>query len=298
MDVYLTFDDGIQAGTEEVLDVLKATGVKGTFFLIGNELQNSYKRNQVKLLDLLHRINTYHDIGMHSYSHTNFNYAAYYKNNGVQIDRDGTMRSIVNDFKKGEALIAEFLGDAWIVFPKNKRANLARLPGRNSFCVSRQPAMEQHDFSKSFCRFQKGTERCSRELYEAGYNIYGWNVEWEMSFELHKVALEQKQLKETTTGINYMINEDFYPDLDMYSPEHIDKDRLTEDWTSVFNKIMATIGQQGMAILLMHDRAFRKGGKDKVGNFDPYNNDAANKLHSLIVQLKNRQVCFKGLQNL
>lgn len=32
-EVYLTFDDGIQAGTEEVLEVLKETGVKGTFFL-------------------------------------------------------------------------------------------------------------------------------------------------------------------------------------------------------------------------------------------------------------------------
>lgn len=37
-EIYLTFDDGIQAGTEEVLQVLRDTGVKGTFFLTGIHL--------------------------------------------------------------------------------------------------------------------------------------------------------------------------------------------------------------------------------------------------------------------
>lgn len=35
-EIYLTFDDGIQAGTEEVLELLKRKGIKGTFFLDRN----------------------------------------------------------------------------------------------------------------------------------------------------------------------------------------------------------------------------------------------------------------------
>ena len=32
-EIYLTFDDGIQAGTEEVLQLLKEKGIKGTFMV-------------------------------------------------------------------------------------------------------------------------------------------------------------------------------------------------------------------------------------------------------------------------
>ncbi|HEY8898438.1 MAG TPA: polysaccharide deacetylase family protein [Niastella sp.] len=293
MNVYLTFDDGIQAGTEEVLDVLKETGVKATFFLIGNELQYSYKRNPAKLLRLLQQMNNCHDIGMHSFSHSNFNYAAYYENNGVQIDADGTLRSILSDFKKGEALIVEYLGDSWTGFTKSR--SLARLPGRNTFCIHTGHNREPRDFSKSFCHFEKGTEKCSRELFEAGYDIFGWNLEWEMSFDFHKMTLQQKNIKINTIGLNYQINEDVYPNWDMYGPEHLDKDRLIEDWTSVLRKIITTVERQGTVILLMHDRAFRKGGINKFGSFERHNSDAANNLRSLIIELKNRNISFKGL---
>ena len=37
-EIYLTFDDGIQAGTEEVLALLKEKKVKATFFLTGIHL--------------------------------------------------------------------------------------------------------------------------------------------------------------------------------------------------------------------------------------------------------------------
>ena len=34
--VYLTFDDGLSANTEKVLDILKKENVKETFFVTGN----------------------------------------------------------------------------------------------------------------------------------------------------------------------------------------------------------------------------------------------------------------------
>ncbi len=86
-----------------------------------------------------------------------------------------------------------------------------------------------------------------------------------------------------------------YPDLDMYAVEHIEKDRITEDWTSVLNKIKKTGERQGKVILLMHDRAFRKGGKDASGNVVPHSRSQADQLHALIVHLQQMRVSFKGL---
>lgn len=102
MKVYLTFDDGIQAGTREVLEILKEAGVKATFFLIGMELRYAYRRNRTKFLKSLEDIYENHIIGNHSYSHANFYYSGYYSNNGVLIDDKGNRRSILDDFIKGK----------------------------------------------------------------------------------------------------------------------------------------------------------------------------------------------------
>ena len=61
--VYLTFDEGYEAGyTEKILEVLKQNNVKATFFVVGKEDEESqemYKRI----------VNEGHTLGMHSYSH-------------------------------------------------------------------------------------------------------------------------------------------------------------------------------------------------------------------------------------
>ena len=58
--VYLTFDDGPSAGTEEILDILKKYDVKATFFVNGHE---GYEE------ELKRMAREGHTIGMHSYSH-------------------------------------------------------------------------------------------------------------------------------------------------------------------------------------------------------------------------------------
>ena len=60
--VALTFDDGPQECNGELLDILKAKGVKATFFLQGNNME--------KYPDLVKRIiDEGHDVGWHSYEH-------------------------------------------------------------------------------------------------------------------------------------------------------------------------------------------------------------------------------------
>ncbi len=60
--VYLTFDDGPSASTDEILDILNEYGVKATFFVVGRESEEDYR--------LYNRIvSEGHTLGMHSYSH-------------------------------------------------------------------------------------------------------------------------------------------------------------------------------------------------------------------------------------
>jgi peptidoglycan-N-acetylglucosamine deacetylase len=60
--VALTFDDGPAIHTDEILTILKAENVKGTFFLTGNEIEKSPK-------DAKKIAEEGHEIGNHSYSH-------------------------------------------------------------------------------------------------------------------------------------------------------------------------------------------------------------------------------------
>lgn len=60
--VYLTFDDGPSIYTREIMDILEAYNVKGTFFVVGREDEKSLALYQ-EIVD------RGHTLGMHSYSH-------------------------------------------------------------------------------------------------------------------------------------------------------------------------------------------------------------------------------------
>jgi peptidoglycan/xylan/chitin deacetylase (PgdA/CDA1 family) len=60
--VYLTFDDGPSARTDEILDILDEYGIKATFFVIGKEDEESLQR----MREIVARG---HTLGVHSYSH-------------------------------------------------------------------------------------------------------------------------------------------------------------------------------------------------------------------------------------
>ncbi len=58
--VYLTFDDGPSAYTDDILDILDAYGVKATFFVVGKK---GYTEQYQRIVE------EGHTLGMHSYSH-------------------------------------------------------------------------------------------------------------------------------------------------------------------------------------------------------------------------------------
>lgn len=85
--VALTFDDGPSAEwTPKILDALKKSGTKATFFMLGKHVE--------EYPDVARRVSQEgHDIGIHSYNHNNF---IYYNKDQVKEDIQHTERIIKN----------------------------------------------------------------------------------------------------------------------------------------------------------------------------------------------------------
>ena len=104
--VYLTFDDGPSANTDQILDILDEYGVKATFFVVGKEGYNDQYRRIVE---------EGHTLGMHSYSH-------------VYHDIYESVEAYGQDLEKLHTYLYELTGvDSRIV----------RLPGGSSNTVSK-----------------------------------------------------------------------------------------------------------------------------------------------------------------
>jgi peptidoglycan/xylan/chitin deacetylase (PgdA/CDA1 family) len=73
----------------------------------------------------------------------------------------------------------------------------------------------------------------------------------------------------------------FFPYDDMLSAENVMKDRVVEDYETLFERIRTN--RKKKIVLLMHDRAFRK---------DHDANAACRQLYKLLVLLKQHQFSF------
>lgn len=105
--VYLTFDDGPGANTNEILDILAQYDVKATFFVVGKEDEAS--KEMIKRI-----VEEGHSLGMHSYSHK---YAELY----------ASEESFQADFERQRAFLEELTG---------KSCTIYRFPGGSSNTVS------------------------------------------------------------------------------------------------------------------------------------------------------------------
>lgn len=106
--VYLTFDDGPSANTEEILDILDRYDVKATFFVVGKESEAAKEA-------LVQIVERGHTLGMHSYSHK---YAEIYS----------SVEEFGSDFEKLRSYLEEVTGVT---------SNVYRFPGGSSNTVSR-----------------------------------------------------------------------------------------------------------------------------------------------------------------
>jgi hypothetical protein len=276
---------------------------------VGIEVANAYKNNPDKCLKILRDIYNYHSIGNHTYSHANDYYLDYYTNNGVQIDNHGARRSIVDDYIKASYEINRFLKIALgsvtndrFPLSRHQKIPLARFPGRNIwYSTNRKNLGTEGNCIQKVGEFPSDTEKAS-ELYNYGYHVFGWHTEWKMSFDFHNEAVRMKQKKRESGTLDYSNDEEIHPYFDMCSVSNLGKDRLNESWENIEARIFENSYYQ-KTVVLMHDRAFRKGfahydrENDTTNQMDITTESESDKLFSLISALKKRLVSFKTLDD-
>lgn len=312
-EVYLTFDDGIQAGTEEVLSLLNAKGIKGTFFLTGIHLYYFIEKSKdrKKALGVFKDIYENHIIGNHSFSHVNDFYANAYKD-GIKYKGDGGKKEdkmpLFTDFTKCKEQILYYLEEIYgkasiknkdVTLAKNQTIPLARFPGRNTWYTKKIIDIDSDN--------SQDTKDEAKELYDKrDYQVYGWDVEWKMEFKFKEESVDKVKGKVEKKTMDFSNQEEAHPYYDMYSKENIGKDRTKEAWETVRDKILdyaydnpwtftdKASKTKGKVILLMLERAFRKGKliNDKV---DLSKTDYLDKLSNLIDYFLKIKAEFKTL---
>jgi hypothetical protein len=129
----------------------------------------------------------------------------------------------------------------------------SRMPGSN---IWRLPGIKKESGGGVSIRVDE-----ANELESNGYRIFGWDKEFEMSFDI-----AEKQRKEYEAGHD--------GHLDLYSADNIGLDRPTTSGTSVFESIKSEfdewwpdVEKEKKLVLLMHERAFRRGPKGEETKF-------------------------------
>ncbi len=141
--IFLTFDDGPQHGTSNVLEVLQKANVKGSFFMVGMHVFGTTERNLVNEIR-----NGYPHVILcnHSFSHANGHYKKFYAH----------PMSAFYDFIKTEKVLG---------VPDK----IIRLPGRSAWVLD----------TKSL--YSKELYPLCRLLDSAKFNVVGWDEEWMFS---------------------------------------------------------------------------------------------------------------------
>ncbi len=323
-EIYLTFDDGLEQGTEEIIELLKEKGVKATFFLIGKRVESMHNRDKKLCFKLLKDIYENHAIGNHSYSHANEFYNSYYREGGVvikDINGNKTRRNVVDDFAKSKNTLFYYLALAQgksnplkdgysdsLLKSKNQKKALARFPGTNTWYIKDKIIDIKYTNRLNDLDFPKQDTKEEAEIIGKTYSILGWDCEWQMgnpkTNALIKQTIQDKINKKT---IRYDSLDDTDPFFDLYDKKYINYDRPVQSveeikdelldllYSSDYQPLDASGKIRGKAILLMHDRLFRKGAMDKNNEVNKDDKSELKKLGELIDYFKKINVEFKTL---
>jgi len=140
--IYLTFDDGPNKGTQNVLDIVKDEEIPVTFFIIGEHVYASINQNIT--WDSLQTTEGI-EICNHSYTHANHNhFEKFYQ----------SPDSVVSDFQRSQDSL-------------QLKNNIVRTPGRNAWRID---SLQFTDLKKS--------KAAVDSLQNAGFIVMGWDLEW------------------------------------------------------------------------------------------------------------------------
>ena len=140
--IYLTFDDGPNRGTRNVMEVLKEDSIPATFFIVGQHVYGS-KAQRMTWDSLLAMPDV--ELCNHSYTHAMRNhFQKFYSNPDT----------VVKDFQRTQDSL-------------HLTNNIVRAPGRNCW---RMDSLNYTDIKKS--------KTAIDSLEKAGFTVIGWDLEW------------------------------------------------------------------------------------------------------------------------
>jgi peptidoglycan/xylan/chitin deacetylase (PgdA/CDA1 family) len=148
--IYLTFDDGPNKGTRNVLDIVKQENIPVSFFIVGEHVFAS--AGQSKVWDSLKAAQNV-EILNHSYTHAHNRYDKFYQEPGTVVD----------DMKRTrDSLLPS--------------TNIVRAPGRNSWRID---SLHFTDIRSS--------KLAMDSLQRAGFIVMGWDLEWHYDKKTYRV---------------------------------------------------------------------------------------------------------------
>ncbi|MCU7613594.1 polysaccharide deacetylase family protein [Chryseobacterium sp. GMJ5] len=156
--IYLTFDDGPNRGTENLLKILHQRNVCATAFIVGQHAYGSKKQRDD--LELLRNDNLI-ELANHSYTHAHNKYTDFYKNPAM----------VIHDFDMAEDSL-------------KLKDKIARTPGRNIWRL--------HQITSTDI---KASADAANQLQSAGYQVVGWDLEWKPTDNMDLKGNHQAMLK-------------------------------------------------------------------------------------------------------
>ncbi|WP_261512035.1 polysaccharide deacetylase family protein [Chryseobacterium paludis] len=209
--IYLTFDDGPNRGTENLLKILRKRNVCATAFLVG---KHSYDSNRQKDdLDLL-RQDPLIELANHSFTHAHNKYSNFYQNPDA----------VVHDFDRAK--------DSLKLYDK-----IARTPGRN---IWRLNNINVTDI--------KSSTLAANSLKKAGYKVIGWDLEWKPTNKMvlkgsHEAMLKKvdsiffNDLEKTSRHLVFLTHDQYLADTDSINELDLFIEKLQKSNRFVFRKI-------------------------------------------------------------
>ena len=146
--IYLTFDDGPNKGSKNVMDIIEQEQVLATAFIIGEQVYGS--PSQRSNFERLSRIK-YYEIANHSHTHAFHNNYKYF-------------------YTKPDSAYKDFVRCADSLHLKS---GIIRMPGRN---IWRTKTVNSTDL--------KASAKAADLFYSKGFNIIGWDVQWDYNRQL------------------------------------------------------------------------------------------------------------------
>lgn len=241
--IFLTFDDGVQEGTIDVIRSLKKYDIKASFFIAGINTLLYTKNNKQNTLKMLTEGN--HVLCNHSFSHANDSFKEYYEQ-GLCVNKRGQRISILDDFVNNTSYLRNLMPG----YGFDHLSSLARLPGRNSWFLQSSNGKIKNAY------FDSDSRQATMDLAKAGFRVFGWDDEWKMNFDFIKLSRSLKKSFKEEDRVKYSIYDLDYPDIDMSNQEFSKYDRVLESWETLASRIMSN--KKSNIVLLLHERAFRK----------------------------------------